>query len=306
MSLHRVLDFGIAPELLDLPLADLPLRAGTRRALMLGGVSTLKDLENVPAGALSALSGLQADVLDEIRRAVSSLVVPVGGSFELLKRAPVDRLAIGSRLVDVLRDVGCESVADVLIARRDRLASATGSESRADAVRDHARRIASLPAERLISVTWPATPDAFALPRVDVMILRAVALAESAEEEIYGLVLGPPLRDSLLLLRRWGLTSWPPPSLDALAAAEGVTREGVRQIIARHEDMLGSSGLRLPKTQEALRLWAERGFSLDLHEVVRRARHRGGDLTVPVLRTLPSLLPLGLIRRGSSALEHRA
>ena len=133
---------------------------------------------------------------------------------------------------------------------------------------------------------------------VDATILCAVALAESAEEEIYGLVLGPPFRDSLLLLRRWGLLSWPRPTLDALASTEGLTRERVRQILTRHEVMLSDSGLRLPRAEAAFALWAEANASLHVDEVVRHARERNVDLTVPVLRTLPTLARMGLIRPG--------
>lgn len=125
-----------------------------------------------------------------------------------------------------------------------------------------------------------------------------MALAESAEEEIYGLVLGPPVRDSLLLRRRRGVLSWPQPTLEALATAEGLTSERLRQIVARHEAMLSDSGVRLPRAEAAFALWAQADASLHFDEVVRLARERNVDLTVPVLRTLPTLARMGLIRPG--------
>lgn len=297
MCSQRVLDVDVAPELLDLSLTDLPLRMMTRRALMLAGVSTLNDLVGVPPHGLRHLIEQNPDIVAEMRSALATVVVPAGGTFELLKRAPLERLAIGPRLAAALRDAGCDSVAHVLTAPRERLAHAVGL-GRANALRRNVRRIAALPAERLRSVTWHAAGHTFALPRLDPAILRAVALAESAEEEIYGLVLGPSVRDSLLLLRRWGLLSWPQPTLEALATAEGLTSERVRQIVARHEAMLSDSGLRLPKAEAAFALWAEVDASLHLDEVVRHARGRNVDLTVPVLRTLPTLARMGLIRPG--------
>lgn len=303
MRVRKVLDVPLPEETLTLRVGELPVRALTKRMLLLAGVNTLRDLTEVHARALEGMEGARDDVLRELRSAMLGLALrasrnptPAAATLELLRQTRLERLAAGPRLIAALRAAGCSSVADVLEMRTEEISGVAGFGPRtARALQQMIRRLAAIPADRLRSIGGAIGGEGFPLPRVDARILCAVALADSAEEEIYGLVLGPPVRDSLLLLKRWGLLAWPIPTLEELGRAEGLTRERVRQVVARQETRLRGSGLHLPRASALAKAVVSVATGRERARASEDPQLSSAAL-VPVLRTLPALARLGLVQ----------
>ena len=103
------------------------------------------------------------------------------------------------------------------------------------------------------------------------------------------------VEDSLTVLRRWGVVEWPPPTLEVIASERGVTRERVRQIVAKREDLLRSSGLRLPFASIVADYLEAAGGVLDTATLLSSAARAGADCELTTLRVFEALGRFGLV-----------
>lgn len=139
-------------------------------------------------------------------------------------------------------------------------------------------------------------------------ILPEVDAAKTLDDEILALAAGLDERARKWMLQRWGYLQWPPPSLDSLGAAGGVTRERVRQVTSQHESRLQELtapewGLRLTLAERAIRVLINHGGMLGTLAFTSALRAEGVEATGSALH---ALLALSAARLVPPVLWHEA
>lgn len=217
-------------------------------------------------------------------------------SIELSRRlqdVAVSSLHLGARARAGLEEAGCTTLGDVLATpRQDLKAVRLGAKSLAG-IRALARVVESVSPDRLSALLRPGA--AGPLPRVPAEILAAVAAAGTWSEEIAGLTAGLRRRDASVFLRRLGAGSGRPPTLEALGAEHGVTRERIRQVCTRHASLLAASGLRLPIASAAAEALEQAGGIASPRHFVQLCRDARLDATEADLAAIPGLVQMGLM-----------
>jgi hypothetical protein len=226
----------------------------------------------------------------------AEVVKALGPVSDLLNILPIAGMYEAAAVDLVLRAHGLATLGSLIGLSGESLASRTGIvRSRADAIVTAVRRLASLPATRLLRVLVNEDDGSAHLPCVPSRIIAALAMADTLEEEVYSLALQPNVDDALLVLRWWGLPSWPPPTFRQLAAERGLTAERVRQIVLPHERRLCLGGVRPPIATALAMLLLGVGPGMPPVRLAEASAEQGLIAELDVLRTLPALAGAGLI-----------
>jgi hypothetical protein len=237
--------FRVAEPHDRLPIARLRIAARIRVSLWRHGVETLGELEGLSAREIAAFHGMDAGAAIRVVSAVRWRCCRHLSAWPLLRETSVDNLQIPIYAARALRAAGCFTLDDVVRLDPDVIPMladrvAPGLEQRLDQY----ARLAELPGQRLRAIT--ACPDPYVLPRIDPLVLIALALAEGIVEKLVALTLGLPTTDSEMLLARWGVDGTPPPTFDALGRRFGVAGQRVRQVVVNRESELATAGMRVP------------------------------------------------------------
>ncbi len=212
------------------------------------------------------------------------------------KDMPVASLYLRDRVRIRLEKAGYKTLGDVLAAQPKDVQAIRGLGAKSLArIRTLARTAKSVPSEKMAALVRPGAADP--LPRVSAEMLAAVATATTLSEEVAALVAGLRGRDASVFLRRLGLGSGPVPTLEALGAEHGVTRERIRQVCARHASLVAESGLRLPIASAAAEVVGEAGGIASARRFVELCREAGISVAEADLAAIPGLVQMGLMPR---------
>jgi AhpD family alkylhydroperoxidase len=141
------------------------------------------------------------------------------------------------------------------------------------------------------------------LAKVARAVLHVLATANTLDEEVLALVAGLDGRASDWVLRRWGFREWPAPTLEALGAEGGVSRERARQIVAARESHLRQlhdqaealTPLRLRVAEHAVAALTARGGMLSSAEFTSALEKDGVSASPSARRALLALAEAGLV-----------
>jgi hypothetical protein len=131
-------------------------------------------------------------------------------------------------------------------------------------------------------------------PPAPVVIQEALDRATTVSNEVEALLFGINDRNAGILQERWTSRRGRQPTLETIAGPRGVTRERIRQIVARREEMLRSSRLVLPVTSTLVRLLNDNGGVLTTARYLRLARRAGHPIDEHDLGVVACLSELGL------------
>jgi len=270
----------------------LSVSAGILSGLRLAGIQRLADLDGLRPRDLEPLIGLGACGAGEVSGAVARFD-------KVLAMCPVASLHEANAVHSVLHGRGLETIDDLIGLTAESISARTGIDrTRAQAIEAAVRRLSGIPSARLRRVGGEAADGSIRLPGLDSGVIAALALADTLEEEIYSLVIRPDPIDAFMLLRWWGLTQWPPPTVHQLATGRGLTAERVRQIIMPHEHRLRLGEVRPPIAARVAAVLRRQGPEMDALHFVEACTRHGLVVDVESLRVLPAFARIGLIGPG--------
>ncbi len=207
---------------------------------------------------------------------------------------PVSSLGLSSRASAALARAGYATFGDVLGAGQRRIRSVPEmAPSDLARIQELVGALASLSPKQIAALARPGADSPWRL--LPAAIVVAVASAKTLSAEVRGLVAGLRARDADAFLRRLGAGHGPVPTLEALGAEFGVTRERVRQVCAQHAALLTSSGLRLPIACAVAAVVKRAGGMAGPATIVATCRERGLSVNEADLCVLPSLARLRLM-----------
>ena len=245
-------------------IAALRMRAAERVVLLHAGIERLRELEGLTAARVAAFPGVGPAPAIALVRAIRWRCLNALPSWPLIRHTPGERLPAPFDRLSGVNDslpgqrpthpapTARTTLADIIRLGPETVARRTGTPViQIDSLFDQFAAIAELEPDLLRRVS--ASPDPFLLPAIDPVIIIAAARAQSHEERIAAFALGPSIRDSTLLLLRWGFGGSTRPTHAELAARFGLTSERVRQIVETRERAIAASGLRLDSRAEQQR-----------------------------------------------------
>jgi sigma-70-like protein len=137
--------------------------------------------------------------------------------------------------------------------------------------------------------------DGRPLPSVPPAMLARLLGARSLATEVEALLYGLSQRNAVMVGDMWSFKRGTRATLEEVGRKHGITRERVRQILAKQERFLASSGLRLPIGSAVTDVLDRAGGALPTPELISRCRERGVEVDRLSLSVLPSLARLGLV-----------
>jgi len=208
---------------------------------------------------------------------------------------PAESLSPNEGSIRLLTRCGGNVIGDLDGLAPDDLATITRmSLGAAESIIGAVRQLGSLPYDRLSRLVYVVDGRSH-LPKLSPQILNAVARATTLNDEIRGLIAGVDPRNAQALLARWGLTEWPPPTLEQIGARLGITRERVRQVVTGQELRLQGSGLKLPIASAIIGVLEAHGGALSTVQLLSAAAEAGIHADADSLRAMPPLSELQLL-----------
>lgn len=305
-------DTALAPALATLPMTTLRFGLIVLSGLEVRGVTTLAKLMSLREHerfGLPRLANLlhdelsrprsagQADGVIGLRNAIYARPDAAGllQVSDDLWNYPVEWLSPNEGSIRLLTRSGGSVIGDLDGLASDDLATITRmSPGAAESMIGAIRQLGSLPYDKLSRLAFVAEGRSH-LPKVSPQVLNAVASATTLNEEIRGLVSDVSPRNAGALLSRWGLTEWPPPTLEQIGTGLKITRERVRQVVTAHELRLRESGLRLPIASAVIAVLESRGGALSTSQLLAATAEAGVQVDANSLRAMPSLSELKLL-----------
>lgn len=281
------------------PITVLTLSRRAQNGLLAAGYTTLGDLNGKTLADLGGLRGVGADSLNEIADALGAVgeLVPPPSTDKLAFPAGLSHwstkcLGLPEMVVTALRNAGIATLADlegfdaVHLSAIPRMGVAG-----VRAVFEGAKSLLALPNHEFVEVRSGRLQD----PCAPLPMLAGLARAQSAEEELSALLIGLTERNAGLVRQRWARPRGRLATLESIAAEHGITRERVRQITEKHDQLLRNSAIKLRHLRRVAEVIDNSGGGVTTHHLMRLLSEAGVHIHPATLDFVQALGELGVI-----------
>jgi Bacterial RNA polymerase, alpha chain C terminal domain/Sigma-70, region 4 len=206
---------------------------------------------------------------------------------------PIAILGLSSRLHVVLTRAGIRSLGNLNAVARPDVTAIKGmgvaGEREVYAALESLVKTPGLERMSLLSASDNGVPPTLPLP-----VLNALLAGTSVESEVDALLSDVPPRNADVFRQRWSRVSGRQPTLEEIARSHGITRERVRQLVEKQQQLLQRSDLRAPISSQIVQHLQDAGGALPTPQLLAVLRQHDLNVTPASLGLVQSLSEVGV------------
>jgi len=214
----------------------------------------------------------------------------------VLREYPIICLSVPRHFAEAMRRAGFRVLGDLEGWSLEKVADASGQgDGRRLELTAAVREVLGLSARQLAKISRQRQNGQTSVPALPAQMIARLLAARSLDAEVSALLQGLGDRNAAMIAELWSYKRGHRPTLEQVALKHGITRERVRQILAKREKLLSRSGLKLPIGTQVLQVLNDAGGALTTPALLAQATERGIEADRVSVAALPSLAKLGLV-----------